>query len=153
MKKLTPGQAVARIRKYCAYQERAQQEVRDKLYSFGLFSKEVEAIIADLIEEGFINEERFALAYARGKFRIKKWGKIKISAALKARKISVYCIREALDSIDHTEYTNTLDELIQKRFKKIKEPNALLKNNLVAKHVISMGYEPRLVWEMMNEPK
>ncbi len=80
MKKVRIGkeQAIQRIRHYCAYQERAQQEVRDKLYELGMTMDEVEEIMSDLIAENFLNEERFALQFAGGHFRIKGWGKVKI---------------------------------------------------------------------------
>jgi regulatory protein len=95
-KKLTPNQALIKAQMSCAYQERCQQEIRDKLYEWGLHSNEVENIIADLISTNFLNEERFAKAFAGGKFRIKKWGKVKIKIELKKRKISDYCIRKGL---------------------------------------------------------
>ena len=88
-KKLTPQQAVIKAQMSCAYQERCQQEMRDKLYEWGLYSNDVENIIANLISDGYLNEERFAKAFAGGKFRIKKWGRIRIKLELKKRKISI----------------------------------------------------------------
>jgi regulatory protein len=82
MKKITPTEAKGKIQRYCAYQERSHQEVRNKLYSFGLYSDEVDNLLTDLITDGFLNEERFAKAFAGGKFRMKKWGRIKIVNAL-----------------------------------------------------------------------
>ena len=86
-KLIHPDKAYPKALKYCAYQERSQQEVRDKLYSWGLHRNEVENIIVDLISEGYLKEERFAIAFSGGKFRMKKWGKIKIKLALKAKKV------------------------------------------------------------------
>ena len=149
-KKLTPEQALARVRKYCAYQERSQQEVRDKLYSFGLHRNEVENIIAGLIDDGFLKEERFAIAYAKGKFRMKKWGIIKIKQALKEKKVSEPLIRKALASIDSNEYTNTLDELIRKREQIVKEKNVFKRKYKIAQYCISRGFEPELVWEILK---
>ena len=88
----TPKEAKVKIAKFCAYQERCHQEVRDKLFSFGLLPNDVEEIIFELIQEDFINEERFTKAFVRGKFNYKKWGRIKITQELKRRKISDYCI-------------------------------------------------------------
>ena len=88
-----------KARKYCTYQERSQQEVRDKLYEWGLHRNEVELGIATLVSENYLNEQRFAIAYAGGKFRMKGWGRIKIKLALKQKKVSDYCIRKALDEI------------------------------------------------------
>ncbi len=94
--KETPETAFSKIIQYCIYQERAHQEVRDKLYQYGLRSIEVETIISKLIEENYLNEERFAIQYAGGKFRMKQWGKIKIKYALKAKGINDYVIKKAL---------------------------------------------------------
>ena len=102
--KFTPQQAVPKIKQYCAYQERCHVEVRDKLYSYGLIKPEVEEIIYTLITENYLNEERFAIHYAGGKFRMKQWGKNKIKLALKQKQISEYCIKKALKVIDETEY-------------------------------------------------
>src|SRR5690606_33190020 len=93
-------QALQKIKQYCAYQERCHSEVRDKLYSFGLRQSEVEEMITLLIVENYLNEERFAIHFAGGKFRMKQWGKHKIKQALKLRKVSDYCINKALKDID-----------------------------------------------------
>src|ERR1700740_1004357 len=94
-KSYTDKEILIKISAFCAYQERTQKEVRDKLYAFELNKDTAEAIIVKLIEENFINEERFAKVYAGGKFRIKKWGRRKIEEALKQKEISDYCIRQA----------------------------------------------------------
>src|SRR5487761_1922976 len=101
---LTPMQAATRIRHYCAYQERCHAEVKDKLYSFGLHKNEVEPILSELVSENFLNEERFAIQYAGGKFRIKHWGKIKIKQGLQQKQVSAYCIKKALKEIDEDDY-------------------------------------------------
>ena len=92
----TPAQAFVKIASFCAYQERTQQEVRVKLYEYGIKTDEVEVIIVKLIEDNFLNEERFAKVYAGGKFRIKKWGRLKISRALEMKELSSYCIKSGL---------------------------------------------------------
>ena len=89
-----------KIKYFCSYQERSHQEVKEKLYSFGLYKYEVEALVAQCIEENYLNEERYALAFAGGKFRINNWGRLKIKFALKQKRISEYCIKLALNSID-----------------------------------------------------
>src|SRR5690606_17889250 len=96
---LTRKQAIEKMEHYCAYQERSQQEVRDKLYSLGLRSADIEEIIADLIQNNFLNEERFAAAYAQGKFRMKSWGKLKIKQGLKLKRVSDKLIVKALNQI------------------------------------------------------
>ena len=102
--KLTPMMAMEKMRKYCDYQERCHQEVRTKLLTLGVYGQNLEEIIAELIQEGCLNEERYARAYTRGKFRIKKWGRIKITHQLKAKHVSDYCIQAGLEEIDEEEY-------------------------------------------------
>ena len=131
---------------YCAYQERCQQEVRDKLYSLTLHRDDVEKIIAKLVQDNFINEERFAIAYAGGKFRIKHWGKIKIKLMLQQKKVSSFCINKALAEINDIDYINTIKKLIAEAEKKIKEKNSLKKNHRIVQLLISKGFEPELVW-------
>lgn len=148
---ITIQQGLVKAQRYCAYQERYQQEVRDKLYEWGLHSSDVEAIITELITTDFINEERYAKTYAGGKFRIKKWGRIKIKIELKKRKISDYCIRKAIEQIDDEAYIDTLTQLIQKKSKEVKEKNPEVKKHKVAKFAISKGFESDLVWDVVKD--
>ena len=143
--------AFLKAQQYCAYQERSQQEVRNKLYDWGLHKEDVENVIIDLITEGFLNEERFAIAFAGGKFRIKKWGKVKIRLELKKHKISTYCINKALTSIDSDEYIKSLKEIIEKKAKSITEKNMFKKNYKIATYAISKGFENELVKEILAE--
>lgn len=136
---------------YCAFQERCQQEVRDKLYLWGLHKDDAETIIAELISDGFINEERFARAFAGGKFRIKKWGRIKIVNELKQKNISDYCIRKALEEIDNRDYIRVLKEIIKKKTKKKTDGNKFKKFGKVAAYVVSRGYESEIVWEIIRD--
>ena len=142
---------INKARKYCVYQERSQQELRDKLYEWGLHKRDVELLIAQMIEEGFMNEERFAIAYAGGKFRIKNWGRIKIKIALKQKKVSDYCIRKALNQIDEGDYNKMLQKIIAEYSKKEKEKNPIKKNYKVAQNAIRKGFEPEMVWEKLNQ--
>ncbi len=148
--RLTEEAALSRIRKYCAFQERCQQEVRNKLYEWGIYSTQVESMIAQLITEGFINEERFAKLFVGGKFRIKKWGKQKIKIELKKRKISSYCIDSAMDEIDDHEYYETLQNLIQKKKKELKASDSYILKNKLAHFAVSKGFESETVWELLN---
>lgn len=150
-KKLTPAQALLKAESTCAYQERCQQEMRDKLYEWGLYSTDVENIIAQLITSNFLNEERFAKAYAGGKFRIKKWGRMKIKNELKARKISDYCIKQAMKEIDEDAYMKTLKEIITKKGKDIKKGKAYIRNYKLAQYALSRGFENDLIWEVLKE--
>ena len=142
--------AFLKAQNYCAYQERSQQEVRNKLYDWGLHCDDVENVIVDLIEQNFINEERFALLFAGGKFRIKKWGKIKIKNELNLRKISPYCIRKALEAINDDEYIQTLKQVIEKKTVITKEKNKFKNFSKIANFVISKGFEKELVREIMK---
>jgi regulatory protein len=150
-----PKQALLKAQGYCAYQERCQQEVRDKLYSWGLWPDAVEQVIADLITDNYLNEERFAKAYAGGKFRIRQWGRIKIRLELKKRKISDYCIRQAMKEIDEKDYLRTLKDIIRKEQEKLekkKNRGAFAKEvqkQKVIRYCLSRGYEQDLVMDLV----
>lgn len=149
-KKYTPKQAKLKMESFCAYQERAQQEVRDKLYTWGLHSEDVENIIAELITENFLNEERFAKAFVRGKFRIKKWGKVKIIQHLKAKRISSPLIKIALREIDLDEYEENLDTLIQKKIGSQADSLSLSEKAKLMRYLQSKGYENDLIFQRFN---
>ena len=148
---LDPQQALIKAQKYCAYQERSQQEVRDKLYSFGLHKKDVENLVAELIISGFLKEERFATAFASGKFRIKKWGRVKIKMALQQKRVSDNLIKQALKGIDERDYKTELKKIIDYQSKKIKETSPIKKKYKIAQYAISLGFEAELVWEILND--
>jgi regulatory protein len=149
-KKFSPNEAFLKARRWCAYQERCQQEMRDKLYEWGLYTDAVENIIADLISDNFLNEERFAKAYAGGKFRIKKWGKTKIKLELKKRKISDYCIKKGMQEIIEEEYIRTLKQIIAKKLKEIKGEKIQVRNYKAAQYALSRGYESELIWDIIK---
>jgi len=109
--------ALIKLQSYCSYQERCHQEVRSKLISLAIYGDDLEDIISQLIEDNFLDEERYARAFARGKFRIKSWGKVKIKMALKQKQVSEYCIRKAMTEINEAEYLNTLETILFKRTK------------------------------------
>src|ERR1041384_7614127 len=111
-KKLSLEQAYQKLKHYCAYQERCHSEVKEKLYQLGIRKKDHDEIIAALIEENYLNEERFAISFAGGKFRMKQWGRLKIKQALKQRQVSEYCIKKALKEIDEKTYRKTLEKLL-----------------------------------------
>jgi regulatory protein len=134
---------------FCVYQERTQQEVRDKLYALGLFRDEVEQTLSELISENFVNEERFAIAFANGRFKLKHWGKTKIGYELKKRKISRYCIDKALKGISESDYENTHSNLIEKKSKGIAVTSPYARQKIAA-YLIAKGYEPDLVWRQIE---
>ncbi len=150
-KKLTPSQALLKAQQNCAYQERCQQEMRDKLYGWGLYTDAVENIIASLITDNFLNEERFAKAYSGGKFRIKKWGKIKIKMELKNRKISEYCIRKAMEEINDADYFKTIKELIEKKSREIKGGKMQIRKYKIVQYITSKGFEQNIVWDILKD--
>jgi len=147
----TKSQALKKAEYYCAYQERCQQDARNKLYQLGMHYQEVEEIIAMLIEDNFINEERFAKAFASGKFHILKWGKVKIKNELKKKNISEYCIRKSIEEIDESEYHLTLINIIEKKTKEIKAGNKFQIMAKVASFAISKGYESELVTDIVKD--
>lgn len=136
--------------RYCAYQERSQQEVRDKLYRIGVHGSLVEEVIAELVQQDFINEERFARAWAGGKFRLKGWGRIKIRRGLELKRVSEYCIRAGLKEIDEQQYRDRLEKLLKEKIGSAPEGDPYLRNRKVAAQAIAKGYEPELVWEMIR---
>ncbi|HAC23681.1 MAG TPA: RecX family transcriptional regulator [Cytophagales bacterium] len=150
-KKLSPAEALARIMRYCAYQERSHQEVKRKLFDYGLFASQVDEILSQLIAAGFLNEERFAKAFAGGKFRMKKWGKLKIEQELKSKGLTDRCIRSGLREIDAADYRKSLVLVVRKKIKETHEGNLLAKRNKVARFAIGKGYEPELVWETVKD--
>ena len=147
----TPQEATRKAESYCAYQERSQQEVRDKLYDWGLHRADVESIISYLIEENFLNEERFAIAYVLGKFRMKAWGKIKIKNGLKQKQVSSPLIKFALDRIDPNEYMDTLIDVLKKKSRIIHDEDPFRKRNKLFQYAIGRGFESHLILEVLKD--
>ena len=145
--------ALRKLQKYCAYQDRCHKEVRSKLLDLQIYGADLEDIIVDLIEDNFLNEERFAKSYARGKFRMKQWGRVKIKQELKFRKISAYCLKKAMLEIEEEEYINTLTHLIEKKKKQYeqKEKDLFKLKGKIATYIIGRGFESTLVWHWVNE--
>ena len=143
--------AFQKIKHYCAYQERSHREVKEKLYSFGLWKKDVEPILSQLIEENYLNEERFAQQFAGGKFRMKHWGKIKIQYELRQQQVSEYCIRKALASIREEDYQKTFEKLANQKLTSLKgEKNLFIKKRKLQDFLLQKGYEPLLVHALNN---
>jgi len=149
-KTYTVDEAQKKLENYCAYQERCHKEVRDKLKEMRMIPEAIDQIMVRLIEQNYLNEERFAKAFVRGKFRIKKWGKNRLVRELKFRDISKFSIESALKEIDPDEYYNTLDDLIKKRIDQVKEKNIYKKKRKVADYLLYRGWESHLVYEKLN---
>ena len=140
------------IEHYCNYQPRGHKEVRNKLYELGCTTVDVERYLAEMIQSGLLNEERYARAFARGKFRMLKWGKAKIINELRANKISEYCIRKGLSEIEDAQYMEVLTVLAEKKWKALKsEKNQFTKRAKARKYLMQKGYEADLVQELINE--
>ncbi len=150
-KTYTVDQAQKKLESYCAYQERCHKEVNAKLRDMRMIPEAIDKIVVHLIEHNFLNEERFAKAFVRGKFRIKKWGKIRLVRELKFRAISKYSIDTALKEIDLDDYYTTLDELTKKRIAQVSENNIYKKKKKVADYLLYRGWESHLVYEKLNE--
>jgi regulatory protein len=140
------------IRNYCAYQERSHSEVRNKLLELAVYGADLEEAIATLIAEGFLNEERYARSYCRGKFRIKNWGRKKIIQHLKQKQVSEYCIRKGLEEIDETEYTLVLQKHLQQKKKELSsEKNIWIRKQKIVRYLLGKGFEQELIYEQLNE--
>ncbi|SEO84184.1 regulatory protein [Mucilaginibacter gossypiicola] len=142
--------ARAKAEHFCAYQERAQQEVRDKLYEWGLWPDAVEHIISELIEGNFLNEERFARIYARSKFNQKAWGRIKIKQGLKLKRVPDVLIKKALLNIDLDDYLAALTHLLQKKAATLTEKNQLKRRYKLQQYAIGRGFEAELISDILK---
>ena len=150
-KNIGTQKAFEKIKYYCAYQERSHAEVKKKLYGFGLYKNEVELLMSQLIEENYLNEERFAMAFAGGKFRIKQWGKIKIKYELKQRQVSDYSIKIALSAIPDDDYEKTLQKLASEKLATLKtEQNIFTKKSKLQNYLVGKGYEYNVVAEVLK---
>ena len=139
---LSPEQALQKLRHYCGYQERSHREVQEKLYAAGLRKKDVELALATLIEENYLNEERFALQFAGGHFRLKSWGRVKIRYELQQRQVSEYCIKKALAAIDEEDYEKTLSRLAEKKWETFSdETDIFSRKRKLQDYLLQKGYE------------
>jgi regulatory protein len=150
-KKLNTEQALQKLRHYCGYQERCHREVREKLFSLGVFKKEHDAMIATLIEEDYLNEERFATSFAGGKFRVKQWGRVKIKYELKQKQVSEYSIKKALQQIKEDEYRAVLKKLADEKYELLKDEQYLVRKKKTIDYLIQKGYEMELVLGLIGK--
>ena len=147
----TVHEILKKMEHYCAYQERCHQEVENKLKEFRLIPEAREHIILQLLDNNFLNEERFSKAFARGKFRIKKWGRQRIVRELKARNISEYNINSALAEIDHEEYVSVFEEAALKKLDTITEKDRNRKRKKLSDYLLYHGWESNLVYPKVLE--
>lgn len=150
--RLLKEQALQKLRQYCGYSERCHADVVDKLYNLNVWKKDHDEIIATLIEENFLNEERYAKAFAGGHFRQKQWGRVKIINHLKIKKISPYCIKAAMKEINDDDYNKTLQHLFDKKWQTLKsEKNRFTKMKKTSDYLLQKGYEPALIHALFHK--
>jgi len=143
---LSFDQALEKLRHYCAYQDRCHSEVRTKLLDLQIYGDDLEEIIGELIQENFLNEERFAQSYVRGKFNLKKWGRIKILQGLKLKKVSAYCIKKGMQEIDEEDYKKTLSTILEKKLELLDSSlNSFIKYKKLMQYAMGRGYEIPLI--------
>ncbi len=143
--------ALDKLQKYCAYQDRCHKEVRTKLLDLGIYGEDLENVMADLISEDFLNEERFARSYARGKFRMKKWGRNKIRRELKSRQISEYCIKKGMKEIEQAEYEAVLLALLTRKNEILRENSLFKRKNKLFKYAYLKGFEADLIQSFVKD--
>mgnify|MGYP000073317119 CR=1 FL=1 len=148
---LTKEQALQKLKHYCGYQERCHSEVISKLYDLGVYKNEHDEILSTLIQENYLNEERFAKAYAGGKWRAKRWGRVRIKMELQQRGVSVYCIRKAMAEIEEADYEKVLKELITKKYQSLKQFQYIIRQKKTADYIISRAFEPALVRAILSK--
>ncbi len=148
---MTSSEAFEKLKRFCDYRERCHSEVRTKLLSLKVYGHQLEEVMSLLIDEGYLNEERYARSYVRGKFRINRWGRTKIVNQLKAMHISDYCITKGLTEIDADEYLATLHDVLSKYAiinNGYSKPMLLKK---LSHYGINKGYEINLVNTIAQE--
>jgi regulatory protein len=149
-KKISENEILNKMFRYCSYQERSVFDVRKQLEKYQADGPLIKQIIEKLIDEGFLNEKRFAETYTVGKLRSNSWGRIKIMQGLRERSIDHQIIDDAIESIDRSEYQNIIEKLIRKKLKMIRDTDPYIIKNKVARYIISKGFESHLVWEEIN---
>ena len=143
--------ALLKMQKYCAYQERCHQEVIRKLYELKIYGDDQDEILASLVTDGYLNEERFARSYARGKFRINQWGRVKIKQGLKQKQVSDYCIEAGMQEISEEEYLDAIRdqaERLSARYGDMEDPAVRHKT---WEALVRKGYESWLVSQVLGE--
>lgn len=151
VKTYTVEEAKRKLEAFCAYQERYHKEVVEKLQKMRMIPLAIDEIIVHLIQNNFLNEERFAQSFARGKFRYKKWGRIRIKRELKLRELSAFTIQAALNEIDEEEYMHIFNVLAEKKQSEIKEKNSWKAKRKLADYLLYRGWESDLVYDKVNE--
>ena len=150
MKYLTKEQALQKLKHYCTYQERSHYEVKQKLYELGVRTNDHDEMIASLIDQDYLNEERFAIQFAGGKFRMKQWGKKKILYALREKKVSDYSIKKALAEINEDDYLEVLKKIAEEKYGLLKDEQYLERKKKTIDYLIQKGYEYDIVNKILS---
>jgi regulatory protein len=149
-KYLTKEQALQKLKQYCAYQERSHFEVKQKLWELGVLRADHDEILSALIEDDYLNEERFAIQYAGGKFRMKQWGRKKIYYGLKEKQVSDYCIKKGLKAIDEAAYDATLKKLAEHKYASLEGEHYLVRKKKTQDYLLQKGYELDLINKVLT---
>ena len=150
---LSLEQALQKARHYCAYQERCHSEVKEKLYGFGLRKNDVEEALSRLIEDNYLNEERFAIQFAGGRFRMKQWGKVKIRYELKQKQVGEYCIKKALAAIGEDDYDHMLTKLVEDKWEALQDEEPYIRRQKTQNYLVQKGYESDRIHAALAEIK
>ncbi len=148
-KYITKEQAIQKLHHYCSYQERSHYEAQQKLWELGINKSDHDEIISRLIEEDYLNEERFAIEFAGGKFRMKDWGKKKIFYALKEKRVSEYNIKKALQQINDEDYRKIIETLAEKKWEELKGEQYLVSKKKTTDYLVQKGFEYNLISEVL----
>lgn len=144
-------EVLKKLQAYCAYQDRCHKEVRSKILEYQIYGDDLEEIIISLIQDRFLNEERFARSFARGKFNIKKWGRNKIQQELKKRDISNYCMKKAMEEIDEDDYIHTLYIIVEKKYQTLKTKDSFVARKKLYEYAYRKGYESHLIQQAIGD--
>ena len=150
-KSITISDAKKNIEHYCAYQERCHKEVINKLKNLGIIQNAIDIIVADLIQNNYLNETRFAQSFARGKFKIKKWGKVKIHRELNKREISEYNIKMGMKEISNSDYEETFNKLLDKKLSELSHLSESEKKRKVLNYLSYRGWEADKIFEALRK--
>ncbi|MBA2500103.1 MAG: RecX family transcriptional regulator [Chitinophagaceae bacterium] len=148
---LSKEEALQKLKHFCGYQERCHSEVKEKLYSLGIRKTDHDDLVATLIEENYLNEERFAIQFAGGRYRVKNWGRKKIMFALREKQVNDYSIKKALQQIDEADYKMKLNDLVKKRYDSLKQEQYLVRKKKTIDYLLLKGYEFSLVTQAVNK--
>ena len=149
-KRLTKEQALQKLRFYCRYQQRCQSEIKQKLFELGINKKDHDELIAELIKENCLNDERFAVAFVSGRFKIKQWGRKKIQKGLKEKRVSDEIAQKALEQINKNEYMTILNKLAKEKYASLKHEQYLVRRKKTMDYLMQKGYEVDLIWDTIN---